>query len=192
MSRNQCLLLAVLGLSVVLVYCAIAGLLMLPMGRSPAVISLPQQSSEGPAEAPTDTPTPSGTATPSARLTEAHVRMDEWQIYLIDVFVTPAADPDRKNLYLIVDVSNLAETNSTFSGFTMLLSDAEGRTYGENMAESWRCEDMYGLESAAFLDPGVTARTCVSYSVRLDAHSFTAAPFEAVSIWQGGLAFEVP
>lgn len=186
------MVLVVLGLSVALVYCAIAGLLWYPTGGFPARISPPQQASEVPTEVPTDTPTPSGTATPGARLTEAHVRMDEWQIYLIDVFVTPAVDPDKKNLYLIVDVTNLAETNSTFSGFTMLLGDAEGRTYGENMAESWRCEDMYGLESAAFLDPRVTARTCVSYSVRLDAHSFTAAPFEAVSIWQGGLAFEVP
>ncbi len=191
MSRNQCVVLGVLGLGVLLVYCAIAGLLMLPTGRSAAVISLPQQASEVPAEAPTDTPTPSGTATPIVRISEAHVRMDDWRIYLLDVFVTPALEPGKKNLRLIVDVTNLAERNSTFSGFTMLLRDAEGSSYGENLRESWSCEDMYELESAAFLEPGVTARTCVSYSVRVDAHSFTAAPFEAVSIWQGGLAFEV-
>jgi hypothetical protein len=118
--------------------------------------------------------------------------MDEWQIHLVDVYLTPGVGAGRKNVQLIVDVTNVGQENSTFTGYTMLLRDAQGRTYEQDMSGGWRCEDMYGLASGASMNPGATERTCVSYDVPSDACSFTTAPMSIVATWQGGLAFVVP
>ena len=141
---------------------------------------------------PTNTPPPSPAPTSHATITQRDLRMDEWQIHLVDVYVIPGVGAGRKNVQLILDVTNVGNENSTFSGYTMLLRDAQGRTYEEGMSAGWQCVDMYGLELAASMNPGATERTCESYDVPSDARSFATAPMSTVATWQGGLAFEVP
>lgn len=125
-------------------------------------------------------------------ITQAQLRMDEWQIRLLEVHVTPEVGLGDKNVQLIVDVTNVGQAKSTFTGYTILLLDAQGRTQGFDLSGSCDCAAMHRLEMAAFVDPGDTVRTCVTYCVPLDAHSFTTEPMSIVHIWEGGLAFEVP
>ena len=72
---------------------------------------------------PTNTPPPSPAPTSQARITQSDLRMDEWQIHLAGVHVTPGVGAGRKNVQLIVDVTNVGYENSTFTGFAILLQD---------------------------------------------------------------------
>ena len=118
--------------------------------------------------------------------------MDEWQMHLNDVYVSPGMGPTRKNIYLIVDVTNVGYETSTFTGYTLLVRDAQGRTYDSEHLGHWDCDELYGLETCAFVNPEEMCRTCVVYDLPLDARSFVATPMSIVSIWQGAFAFEVP
>lgn len=193
MSRKQRIVLVALGLVVVLVWCVLASYVFTNLGEDFSLQAwVPLQGAAGPTETPTETVLPAPMPLSNAVITERHLRVDEWQVYLFHVFTTPRGEPGRKNIHLIVDVTNIGEAESTFSGFTILLSDGQGRTYIEDIALSQSCVDTYGLESAAFLDANLTARTCVGYDTALDARSFTTSSLPVVSVWANGLAFEVP
>ncbi len=127
----------------------------------------------------------------TTHVTGASVRMDDWQINLIDVYTGPAPEPGTQHIDVVVDVTNLGEGRSTFSAFPMLLHDAQGRAYYANIGEGWRCIEMYGVKRAVLMESHLTVRTCISYVVPQEARSFTTSPSSTVNIWSGGLAFEL-
>lgn len=141
---------------------------------------------------PTNTPPPSPTPTPQARISQRDLRMDDWQIHLVDAYVTPGVGPNRKNVDLILDVTNVGQSTSRFIALSMLLRDAQGRSYEWHQIASWRCTESHDLQIPTSMNPGATRRTCATYDVPLDAQAFSTSPNRLVSIWQGGLAFEVP
>jgi hypothetical protein len=192
MSRNRWIFLAVLGVVNVLIYCGLAAVLLLGgAGGLPILSGRPAQPTVGPTESPLVLDTPGPTATPSAHVTAASARMDDWQINLIDVHTGPAPEPGTQHIDMVVDVTNLGAGRSTFSAFPMLLHDAHGRAYHANIGEGWRCIEMYGLERAVLLESQATVCTCISYIVPQEARSFTASPSPTVDIWSDGLAFEL-
>jgi hypothetical protein len=125
-------------------------------------------------------------------VTEARVRMDEWQIRLLEVYVTSEIGLGDRKVQLIVDVTNVGQEKSTFTGYTIQLVDERQRSHGFDLSGSCDGAEMHGLEMAAFVEPGDTVRTCVTYIVPVDAHSFTTEPMSIVNVWEGGLAFQVP
>lgn len=142
---------------------------------------------------PTSTPTPSPTPVSQARITEGSLRVNEWQVELVDVRTSPGRASNRKNVFLIVDVTNVGQQTSTFIGMYILLRDGQGRTYEDDTGGSHDCIDTYGLALAASINPGAMEHTCISYDVPLESFSFVAVPHQyVVSTWQGGLTFELP
>jgi hypothetical protein len=198
MSRNRWIILAVLGLVNLLVYCGVGAILLLGGGGAfPIQIGRPAQPTVRPSESPLvlHTPTPTlslaSSPVPAADVTGASVRMDGWEIRLIDVYTGPAPEPGTQHIDMVVDVTNLGEGRSTFSAFPMLLHDAEGRAYYANIGEGWRCIEMYGVQRAVLMESDVTVRTCISYVVPQEARSFTTSPSSTVNVWSGGLSFEL-
>jgi hypothetical protein len=141
---------------------------------------------------PTPTPTIGSTPTPSAHITGVYLRIEDWEIRLVDVYTALALEPGTQHIDMVVDVTNVGQSRGTFSGFPVLLRDAQGRPYWANIAEGRRCIEMYDLERAALLEPHATVRTCISYIVPQEARSFTTSSISTVSSWSDGLAFELP
>jgi len=120
---------------------------------------------------------------------------NDWQIRLVDVFVKPGEWPertDRQDVVLIVEVTNMLQWINTFPGLYLALVDSQGRSYKRDISRSIDYIMIFELDWGADVYPDATATTCISYSVPMDAHSFSISPFWSVDVWEGGLSFELP